>query len=98
MIFIKIRSFVRIYEKGNLPNVKDVAGTNFCDIGITLDKRTNWCIITSVIDNTMKGAAGQAIQNMNLMFGLEEIVGLPFSNALKNKDITKLSKLEMVLP
>ena len=84
--FYENKQFVRVYENGVLPQVKDVANTNFCDIGITIDDRTERYVITSVIDNTMKGAAGQAIQNMNLMFGLDEAAGLPFSRALqKNK-------------
>ncbi len=79
------KSFIRIYENGALPQVKDVANTNFCDIGITIDDRTERYVITSVIDNTIKGAAGQAIQNMNLMFGFDEAAGLPFSRALQKK-------------
>ncbi len=83
--FYENKQFVRVYENGALPQIKDVANTNFCDIGITIDERTDRYVITSVIDNTMKGAAGQAIQNMNLMFGLDEAAGLPFSRALQKK-------------
>ncbi len=82
------KPFIRIYENGALPQVKDVANTNFCDIGITIDDRTDRYVITSVIDNTIKGAAGQAIQNMNLMFGFDETAGLPFSRALLKKKRT----------
>jgi N-acetyl-gamma-glutamyl-phosphate reductase len=90
--FYANKQFIRIYENGALPQVKDVANTNFCDIGITIDDRTACYVITSVIDNTMKGAASQAIQNMNLMFGLDEGIGLPFSRPLqKKKDSLKCS-------
>ena len=61
----------------NTPSaIKDVRGTNYCDIHVTFDERTNTIIIVSVIDNLVKGAAGQAVQNMNLMFGLNETTGL----------------------
>lgn len=69
-------AFVRIREKGNFPSTKEVYGTNFCDIGLAFDQRTQRITIVSVIDNLVKGAAGQAIQNANLMFGLEETTGL----------------------
>ncbi len=60
----------------DIPQLKDVVGTNRCLIGINYDKRTSTLKIFSVIDNLLKGAAGQAVQNMNLMFGLEESEGL----------------------
>lgn len=66
--------FVRI--KRQIPQIRNVAYTNFCDIGLTVESRTNQLIIVSVIDNLVKGAAGQAIQNMNIMFGLPEQEGL----------------------
>ena len=66
--------FVRI--KRQVPQIKDVLYTNYCDIGITIERRTNQLILISVIDNLVKGAAGQAIQNMNIMFGLPEDKGL----------------------
>ena len=53
-------------------------GSNFCDIGLAYDERTNRIMVVSVIDNLMKGAAGQAVQNMNRMFGLDETTGLEF--------------------
>ena len=53
-----------------------VVGTNFCDISVRVDPRTHRAIITSCIDNMMKGAAGQALQNMNIICGLEETAGL----------------------
>lgn len=68
--------FVRILDKGTQPNIRNVKGSNFCDIGIAVDTRTGCVIVTSVIDNLVKGASGQAIQNMNIMMGFEETTGL----------------------
>ena len=68
--------FVRVRENGTLPTTKDVYGSNFCDIALTYDERTNRITIVSVIDNLVKGAAGQAVQNMNLMLGFDEKDGL----------------------
>ena len=59
-----------------VPTIKDVLDTNYCEISMKIDKRTNKLIIISVIDNLLKGASGQAVQNMNLMFDLPETVGL----------------------
>lgn len=70
--------FVRIRPKGNFPSVKEVSGSNYCDIGLHIDERTGRLTIVSVIDNLMKGAAGQAVQNANLMNGLDEKTGLEF--------------------
>ncbi|NRD77834.1 N-acetyl-gamma-glutamyl-phosphate reductase [Bacillus sp. BRMEA1] len=70
--------FVRIRHKGNFPSVKEVSGSNYCDIGLHVDERTGRLTIVSVIDNLMKGAAGQAVQNANLMNGLNEKTGLEF--------------------
>ncbi|MCJ7666636.1 MAG: N-acetyl-gamma-glutamyl-phosphate reductase [Actinobacteria bacterium] len=67
--------FVKVL-KDNMPELKDVIGTNRCHIGISYDGRTSTLKIFSIIDNLLKGAAGQAVQNMNLMFGLEEGEGL----------------------
>jgi N-acetyl-gamma-glutamyl-phosphate reductase len=58
------------------PDTLHVRGTNFCDIGFKLDDRTNRLILISAIDNLVKGAAGQAVQNMNLMMGFDETDGL----------------------
>lgn len=66
--------FVR--TKKEIPQIKNVLYTNYCDIGVTIEQRTNRLIIISVIDNLIKGAAGQAVQNMNIMFGLPEEKGL----------------------
>jgi N-acetyl-gamma-glutamyl-phosphate reductase len=72
--FYREAPFVRI--KQQIPQIKDVVRTNFCDIGITILPRTKQLVLTSVIDNLVKGAAGQAIQNMNIMFRLPEETGL----------------------
>lgn len=66
-------------ETGSFPATKEVYGSNFCDIGVTVDERTNRVTIVSVIDNLMKGAAGQAVQNFNIMNGLSETAGLEFT-------------------
>jgi N-acetyl-gamma-glutamyl-phosphate reductase len=68
--------FVRLYEPGAVPDLKAVQRTNFCDIGFKFDPRTGRGVVVSVIDNLVKGAAGQAVQNMNLMLGWEETEGL----------------------
>ena len=72
--FYKNEPFVRVKNAGEFPRIKDVAGTNFCDIGI--EESGNIVVIISVIDNLLKGASGQAVQNMNIMFGLPETLGL----------------------
>lgn len=74
--FYKGEYFVRVKEAGILPETKHVAGSNFADIGMVVDERLNRAVIVSVIDNIYKGAAGQAVQNMNLMFGLDEKTGI----------------------
>lgn len=68
--------FIRILPEGTWPQVKSVAGTNFCDIGLRLDRRGNQAILLAAIDNLGKGAAGQAVQNMNLLCGIPETAGL----------------------
>ena len=68
--------FVRVHAEGSLPNVAYVRGSNFCDLGVVSDPRTGRVIVVSAIDNLVKGAAGQAVQNMNLMLGMEETTGL----------------------
>ena len=68
--------FLVILDAGQFPATKHVYGTNFCHIGLAVDHRTNRVIVVSAIDNLVKGAAGQAIQNMNLMCGFEETAGL----------------------
>ncbi len=59
-----------------LPEIKHVAYTNFCDIGWKVDEATGRIILVSVIDNLLKGAAGQAVQNFNLLIGVDERTGL----------------------
>jgi len=73
------KPFVRVRPQGSHPKTKEVYGSNYCDIALHIDPRTNRLIILSVIDNVVKGAAGQAIQNMNIMAGLDETAGLNFS-------------------
>jgi N-acetyl-gamma-glutamyl-phosphate reductase len=68
--------FVRIYPDGKLPSLLSVAHTNYCDIGIQADPRTKRVVIVAAIDNLVKGAAGQAVQNMNLLLNLPETQGL----------------------
>ncbi|HOK05888.1 MAG TPA: N-acetyl-gamma-glutamyl-phosphate reductase [Syntrophales bacterium] len=74
--FYRNETFIRVYKEGAFPNVSSVRGSNFCDIGLTVDGRTGRVIVVSVIDNLIKGASGQAVQNMNLMCGLPEDEGL----------------------
>ncbi|MPW26637.1 N-acetyl-gamma-glutamyl-phosphate reductase [Alkalibaculum sp. M08DMB] len=74
--FYKDDYFVRLLNKGINPETKWVKGSNYCDIGINLDSRTNTLIVVGAIDNLIKGAAGQAVQNMNILFGLDETTGL----------------------
>lgn len=69
--------FIRVLPAGEIPRTKWVLGTNYCDIGFSWDQRTGRLTILSVIDNLVKGASGQAVQNMNIMLGLEETLGLP---------------------
>ena len=59
-----------------MPDLRAVTRTNFCDLGVTLDPHTGRAVVVSAIDNLVKGAAGQAIQNMNLMLGFAETEGL----------------------
>ena len=70
------RPFIRLCPMDRLPDTLHVRGTNYCDIGFKLDDRNNRLILISAIDNLVKGAAGQAVQNMNLMMGFDETDGL----------------------
>lgn len=74
--FYKDSKFIRVLNIGNIANLKNVKYSNYCDISIHIDERTNKLIIVSAIDNMVKGAAGQAIQNMNIALGFEEDTGL----------------------
>lgn len=77
--FYKNEPFVRLLPIGQFPNVRNVRGSNFCDIGVYADPRTDRAVVVTAIDNLVKGAAGQAIQNMNLMMGFDEAEGLTFA-------------------
>ena len=68
--------FLRILDKNMYPAISHVRGTNCCDIGFHFDEQTKKIIIISAIDNLLKGAAGQAVQNMNILFGLDDQTGL----------------------
>lgn len=68
--------FVHLLPSGTWPHTKWVYGSNHCLLGLEVDRRTGWLVVASAIDNLVKGAAGQAVQNFNLMFGLEETTGL----------------------
>ncbi|MFQ5882096.1 MAG: N-acetyl-gamma-glutamyl-phosphate reductase [Candidatus Methylomirabilales bacterium] len=68
--------FVRVLPLGSFPETKHVLGSNYCDIGLAVDSRAGRGIVITAIDNLVKGAAGQAIQAMNVMVGLEETLGL----------------------
>ena len=72
----KNEPFVRIVPEGTFPATQQVRGSNFCEIGFAIDKRANRIIVISAIDNIVKGAAGQAVHNMNLMCGINETTGL----------------------
>ncbi|MCR5546991.1 MAG: N-acetyl-gamma-glutamyl-phosphate reductase [Lachnospiraceae bacterium] len=74
--YYKNEKFVRFLGEGATPETKWVEGSNFVDIGFKVDERTHRVVMMGVIDNLVKGAAGQAVQNMNLMFGLPEDEGL----------------------
>ncbi len=73
--FYAAEPFVRVRRE--LPETRWVAHSNFCDLSVRVDLRTNRLIMIGAIDNLMKGAASQAVQNMNIMFGLNETLGLP---------------------
>ena len=68
--------FIRLYQPGRVPDLRGVRHTNFCDIGVMLDAASGRTVVVSAVDNLAKGAAGQAVQNMNLMLGLAETEGL----------------------
>jgi N-acetyl-gamma-glutamyl-phosphate reductase len=74
--FFAGKPLVRIWSAGKLPELQHVANTNFCDIGFALDAAGKRLIVVSCLDNLGKGAAGQAIQNYNLVLGIEEQTGL----------------------
>ncbi|MHC1585521.1 MAG: N-acetyl-gamma-glutamyl-phosphate reductase [Candidatus Syntropharchaeia archaeon] len=71
--FYEKKPFIRL---GGIPSLSNVRSSNFCDIGFEIEEGTNRIVVISAIDNLMKGGSGQAVQNMNLMFGLDERTGL----------------------
>jgi N-acetyl-gamma-glutamyl-phosphate reductase len=74
--FYKGEGFVRVLPEGQFPSTAYVRGSNFCDIGLGFDQRTGRVIVVSAIDNLTKGASGQAVQNMNIVCGFPENLGL----------------------
>jgi N-acetyl-gamma-glutamyl-phosphate reductase len=74
--FYQVQPFVRLHPAGRLPDTRDVRGANFCDLALRVDPESRRVIVLSVIDNLTKGAAGQAVQNFNLMLGFPETTGL----------------------
>ncbi len=74
--YYRDKPFIRLLPGGRCPDTLHVKGTNFCDMGMAMDPGSGRLILMSAIDNLVKGAAGQAVQNMNLMFGFDETAGL----------------------
>ncbi|KKK48565.1 hypothetical protein LCGC14_3143860, partial [marine sediment metagenome] len=68
--------FVDVLPEGRFPNVNEVRGSNYCRIGFKVNEHTGTLIVVSVIDNLVKGASGQAVQNLNLMMGFKETTAL----------------------
>ena len=74
--YYKKEQFIRVLENETPPETRWVEGSNYVDVNFKLDPRTNRVIMMGAMDNLVKGAAGQAVQNMNLMFGFAENEGL----------------------
>ena len=74
--FYQGEPFIRTYPKGKLPSTKDVRGSNFCGIGVTVSESDDRAVIVTAVDNLVKGASGEAVQNMNIMLGFPETMGL----------------------
>jgi N-acetyl-gamma-glutamyl-phosphate reductase len=74
--FYKGKRWVRIFATPRLPEIQFSVNTNYCDIGFCLAEDGRRLVLVSCVDNLLKGAAGQAVQNMNLMYGWEEEEGL----------------------
>jgi len=70
--------FIRVFSHGEILSTTDVRGSNFCNISLNIDQRTGKLIVISMIDNLVKGQAGNAVQNMNIMMGIEETAGLMY--------------------
>jgi N-acetyl-gamma-glutamyl-phosphate reductase len=68
--------FIRICPQSKLPNTKDVRGSNYCDIGVKVNESDSRAVVVTAIDNLVKGASGEAVQNMNIMLGFPETMGL----------------------
>lgn len=79
--------FVRLLPPGTLPDTKHVANTNFLDIGLQPDPESNWVCLVTALDNLVKGASGQAVQNLNLLAGLPETLGLKPQVKNANKEV-----------
>jgi N-acetyl-gamma-glutamyl-phosphate reductase len=74
--YYKNERFVRVLEKDVCPETRWVEGSNYVDVNFKIDERTKRVVVMGALDNLVKGAAGQAVQNMNLIFGLPESMGL----------------------
>lgn len=74
--FYRGEPFIVIHDEGSMPEIKHVNGSNNCHIGFVIDRRTRRIVVVAAIDNLIKGAGGQAVQNMNILFGLDETAGL----------------------
>jgi len=74
--FYKDSPFVKVLDKDKLPQIKDVVCTNYCHIGLRVDEERGLVIVVGVIDNLLKGASGQAVENMNIMYGFKQDEGL----------------------
>jgi N-acetyl-gamma-glutamyl-phosphate reductase len=74
--FYRGEPFVRVYPQGKLPNTKDVRGSNLCDMGVMINESEDRAVVVTAIDNVVKGASGEAVQNMNIMLGFPETMGL----------------------
>ncbi len=74
--FYQGEPFIRTYPKGKLPSTKDVRSSNFCGIGVTASESGDRAVVVTAIDNLVKGASGEAVQNMNIMLGFPETMGL----------------------
>ncbi|WP_372846343.1 N-acetyl-gamma-glutamyl-phosphate reductase, partial [Pontiella sp.] len=77
--FNRNNPFIRVQDAGTPASIADIRGTNYCNLTVDVDKRNNRLRVISHIDNLMKGQAGNALQNMNLMFGLDSGMGLAFA-------------------
>ena len=77
-IVLNFTPHLRLTKEGVFPETKWVKGSNFVDIGFTVDERTNRVIVIGALDNLFKGAAGQAVQNMNIIMGIEETTGIDY--------------------